>query len=527
MKEQRVWATSFQAITRRDGHLRARTFVALTASLSMTIGGVAVAQDTQAEASAHLLENATISAPADGGSLALDSLTSFDPTGGSAAISSGTADEEIISYSGIEEEKKLLVGVNRPDPSAHAAGDPVIPLSSPESAPSPQPSESTSPSPPSTPAPSTSPEATNSDPTASSSGSSESDESPPGDESNSPGTPGSSDGSDDQTDSTLVNAAAGICESGTVCGTVMDNINILCDNVTTCAELMDSVESVIDQLDAAPCDPEGVAAECREQIDEVIDALVNNVPPLLAPCDLDSADQTCPEYLSDVLESVVELVSPLPNVCDPEGVGQTCDEFVQEFVESMNLCSVFADCTPAPELDLAVDSAGFEVRIPGQEIIGGGASNSRVVSVTMAPVGLPSAAFECRMALGNRWGYRYQQISGVAYRLRWSISAGTQCSEPMEYLAVDAYVLRNGNRWFNPVPDTCDAANGQVCRVVAAQGLGRCGWSCNGAYDAESVHILELPLGWFFLEVPEECVQYDLRTIKCELVAKTRFIPGA
>ena len=111
----------------------------------------ALAQD----AGSNLAQEVTAPDPAEGGTLAVESVASFDPNGGEAIFEPGTAGEETFTYEGLDSSANYLVGVSRPAPGTHPIGSFVAveqQASEPSPTPSPQPASSPDP----TPTPSTS-----------------------------------------------------------------------------------------------------------------------------------------------------------------------------------------------------------------------------------------------------------------------------------------------------------------------------------------------------------------------------------
>lgn len=110
-----------------------RVPVALAAALVGAAIVVPIATAAQSDASqapqARLVRAITAESPSTGENLEVTSLARFDHRGGMALIEPGTAQEEAISYNGVDRATGTLLAVSRDSSaSAHAAGSLVAPV---------------------------------------------------------------------------------------------------------------------------------------------------------------------------------------------------------------------------------------------------------------------------------------------------------------------------------------------------------------------------------------------------------------
>lgn len=131
---------------------RIRLYLSVLATIALVaqVGPLAHAQE---DSEAHLAQNVTSSSPANGESVALDSVAAFSPEGGNAIFDPNNAFAETFSYTGVDSENNALLGLQRPDPRDHPSESVVSPVD--EGAPSPSPASTSAsePSPTSEPQP--------------------------------------------------------------------------------------------------------------------------------------------------------------------------------------------------------------------------------------------------------------------------------------------------------------------------------------------------------------------------------------
>lgn len=85
---------------------------------ALTASRAAVAQS----AGSALAEAVAADAAGDNAYLSLESIEAFPPDGGEAFFEPGTENEEAFTYATIDAEMKRLVGLTRPEPTAHSLG---------------------------------------------------------------------------------------------------------------------------------------------------------------------------------------------------------------------------------------------------------------------------------------------------------------------------------------------------------------------------------------------------------------------
>lgn len=141
--------------------------------LSLVTGLVPVDPGALAqEAGSNLAQEVTATDPADGGTLAVENVGSFDANGGEAVFEPGTSAEERFTYQGLDTSANYLVGIVRQYPNAHPSGTFVGVIQGAEPSPSPSAESSPSASPTPEPSPTEAAPETSNGPTTSGDGSS-------------------------------------------------------------------------------------------------------------------------------------------------------------------------------------------------------------------------------------------------------------------------------------------------------------------------------------------------------------------
>ena len=133
---------------------RIRLYLCILLSIAV-IAQIGPLQTARADDEAHLEQNVTSVSPANGESVAVDSVAGFSSQGGDAIFDPDNAFAEAFTYDGIDLEENTLLGLDRPTPRDHPAGS-VVEAVDPETSPTPtaSPSTAAAPSQTSTPTPS-------------------------------------------------------------------------------------------------------------------------------------------------------------------------------------------------------------------------------------------------------------------------------------------------------------------------------------------------------------------------------------
>lgn len=99
---------------------------------SVILAGALVTGDvpdaSATESGSYITEEMTETHPAAGGSLQINSVTQFDPNGGTAVVDPGTDDQESLVYSGVSDQENSLIGVERDRALGHDMGSVIRPV---------------------------------------------------------------------------------------------------------------------------------------------------------------------------------------------------------------------------------------------------------------------------------------------------------------------------------------------------------------------------------------------------------------
>lgn len=433
--------------------------------------------------------------------VALTDLAAFPSEGGQAVFEPGTAYEEAFHYTSVNVSAGRLVGLERPNPIAHAAGVFVAPVASedadaPEQQPSASPSQSSDPAPSSTEAGTEteqSPEVT----------------APPA---SSESEAGAAVAAPDPCYTVFDKSCVGYvfedvigenpCNQGGTGRTCEDVINDPCGSLLgkSCVDWL--FEDVVGEN---PCNTQGTGQTCEGLINDLVAdpcgtlfgmACVDWVMQEVVgenPCNYQGTGRDCDQLINDIaadpcgtlflrscdqllLDWVAFAEQPVDDICDPNDTGRTCQQFALDY----------GGIGPIPEIEREGELSPADILLQEPAL----AEHCSAREICGFPQEPKCAAERVRL----KW---IDKDSGdvmwwVQTRMVWCWEDGQITSENKEHSAGgDPYYISTNDiyiRWHGWAPGTGRVCEGGKCKSTVATGT----WciyqgvpGANGVYGRE------------------------------------------